>query len=126
MGLWHLRRRVRPWRDAPDGDGPIARWGARVHHANLRHGEVEEPLDDEGARAPLHCRGGEVMAIGSLPHDAEEEREQADEYFVGRGFDENERTAEDRREQQDMQQAGRQQAIAGVGFDGGKFRNRAQ
>ena len=47
---------------------------ARVGDDELRHGEVERPLDDERDRAVRDRLRREVVPVGALAGDAEEER----------------------------------------------------
>jgi hypothetical protein len=57
---------------------------ARVGDDELRHRQVERPLHDEGDRAPLHRLRREVVAVGALTGNGEEETARRDRARVVR------------------------------------------
>ena len=57
---------------------------ARVGDDELRHAQLERPLDDERRRAALDRLGRELVAVRPLARDAEEERARNDRSRVVR------------------------------------------
>ena len=65
-------------RVAPESGGDRRHRRPCVADEDLRDGQLEPALDDECRRARLDRRRGEVMAVGSLADDAEEQRPAGD------------------------------------------------
>ena len=69
--------------------------GARVGDDELRHVDVEPPLDDEGDRAALDRLACEIVPVGVRAADAEEQRAGADRARVVREIGHLDRSAPD-------------------------------